>query len=69
MIHSEETQKLFREKQFITENEIVITSGDLILAENVLTRERRLLDKGIVSQYLNSQNISESNTKSKLLKG
>ena len=69
MIHSEETQKLFREKKFIAENEIVITSGDLILAENVLTRERRLLDKGIVSKHLNSQNISESNTKSKLLKG
>ena len=52
MIHSDEIQKLFREKQFIAENEIVISSGDLVLAENVLTRERRLLDSNIVQSYL-----------------
>ena len=69
MIHSDETQKLFREKQFIAENEIVITSGDLILAENVLTRERRLLDRNIVQKYLSSSNISESKSTSQLLKG
>ena len=69
MIHSDEIQKLFREKQFIAENEIVITSGDLVLAENVLTRERRLLDKNIVQTYLNSNNIRESKSTSQLLKG
>ena len=69
MIHSDETQKLFREKSFINENEIVMTSGDLILAENVLTKERRMLDKNIVSQYLNLNNISESKSNSQLLKG
>ena len=69
MIHSDETQNLFREKKFIAENEIVITSGDLILAENVLTRERRLLDRNIVQSYLNSINISESKSTSQLLKG
>ena len=58
MIHSDETQKLFREKSFINENEIVITSGDLIL-----------VDKNIVSQYLNLNNISESKSNSQLLKG
>ena len=69
MIHSDETQKIFRQKKFIKENEIVITSGDLILAENVLTRERRLLDKNVVQSFLNSNNIRESKTTSQLLKG
>lgn len=69
MIYSDETQKLFREKQFITEHEIVISSGDLILAENVLTKERRILERELVQSYLSSNNIRESKSTSQLLKG
>ena len=69
MIFSDETQKLFREKQFIFENEIVLSSGDLILAENVLSKDRRILNKDEVSPFLNIQNIREVNLKSQLLKG
>jgi hypothetical protein len=69
MIFSDETQKLFREKQFIFENEIVLSSGDLILAENVLSKDRRILNKDEVSPFLNIQNIREVKLKSQLLKG
>ena len=69
MIQSDETQKIFREKKFINHDEIVLVSGDIILAENVLTKERRILESQIVSKYLNTNNIVESKSKSQLLKG
>ena len=69
MIYSDETQKLLREKNFIAASEIAMQSGDIFLAENVLTKERRILDTNIVKQYLNVTNITETKSNSKLLKG
>tara|TARA_B100001989_G_C24471443_1_gene429427 strand:+ start:295 stop:504 length:210 start_codon:yes stop_codon:yes gene_type:complete len=69
MIYPDETQRLLRERKFITDTEIVILSGDLIIAENVLTKDRRILNKSEVGQFLNNKNISESKSKSTLLKG
>ena len=36
--------RVLREKGVINENESVFYSGDLIVAENVITRERRILN-------------------------
>ena len=69
MIYSDTTQKTLRENNLITEAEIALQSGDLILAENVLTKERRMLNKETVSSFISATNISESTTKAQLLKG
>ena len=50
-----------RNQKIITENEIAIVEGDLILAKNVLTQERRIIGK-------KSEVIKESNER-KILKG
>ena len=69
MIYSDNTQKTLRENNLISETEIALQSGDLILAENVLTKERRILQKEVVSQFINNTKITESTTKTQLLKG
>ena len=69
MIYNDEAQKTLREANLIAENEIALMSGDLVLAENVLTKERRMLDSVQVSSYINSTKIVESKSKAKLLKG
>lgn len=68
MIFTDETQKILRENNFITESEVAMITGDLVLAENVITKDRRILDKS-VRKYLNTTNITESKNTSKLLKG
>lgn len=50
-----------RNQKIITENEIAIVEGDLLLAKNVLTQERRIIGK-------KSEVIKESNER-KILKG
>ena len=35
-----------REKGVITQNEIAFVAGDVVVAENVVTRERRVLSTG-----------------------
>lgn len=69
MIYSDEAQRSLREANLIAENEIALMSGDLVLAENVLTKERRMLDATQVSSCVNSTKIVESKGKAKLLKG
>ncbi len=68
MICTDETQRVLREKQFITDQEVAMITGDLVLAENVITKDRRILDAS-VRVYLDTSKITESKTKSKLLKG
>ena len=50
-----------RNQKINTENEIAIVEGDLLLAKNVLTQERRIIGK-------KSEVIKESNER-KILKG
>jgi hypothetical protein len=69
MIYSDETQRVLRDKRFIKETEIAMTSGDLILAEDVITKERRILDSAVVQPHLRTNNIVEANNKTQLLKG
>ena len=55
IIDGDELQKL-RINGVITENEIAILEGDLVLAKNVLTQERRIIGK-------TSDIITENNKK------
>jgi hypothetical protein len=69
MIYSDETQRALRANNCIAEIEIAMQSGDLILAENVLTKERRILDLGLVRPHINTAKITETKNNVKLLKG
>ena len=66
---SSETQQALRSNNIISEQEVAIMTGDLYVAENVLTKERRMLMTSQVSQFITSNNITESTSKAQLLKG
>ena len=57
---SNDDLRALRESQVISQDEIAYRSGDLVIAENVITSERRVLDN--VASYLNE-------SKKKILKG
>ena len=59
-IEGDELQQL-RNEGTISENEIAILEGDLILAKNVLTQERRIIGK--------ATDIITENSKKRILKG
>jgi hypothetical protein len=66
---NDETQQALRSNNIITEQEIAIVAGDLYVAENVLTKERRMLMTSQISQFIKTSTIQESTTKTQLLKG
>jgi len=66
---NDETQQALRSNNIITEQEIAIVAGDLYVAENVLTKERRMLMTSQISQFITTNTIQESTTKTQLLKG
>ena len=66
---NEETQQALRSNNIISEQEIAIVAGDLYVAENVLTKERRMLTTSQISQFITANTIQESTTKTQLLKG
>ena len=66
---SDETQRALRNNNIISAEEVALTSGDLYLAENVLTKERRILQSTQVQQFVSVNKIQESTTKAQLLKG
>ena len=66
---SDETQRALRTNNIISSEEVALMSGDLYLAENVLTKERRLLQGNQIKQYIAANSIQESTNKSQLLKG
>jgi len=65
---NDNTQRQLRETNIISAEEIAIEEGDLLIAENVISKERRMLNKSVMSQ-VNNNSITESNQKSQLLKG
>jgi hypothetical protein len=65
---NDNTQRQLRETNIISAEEIAIEEGDLLIAENVISKERRMLDRSVMSQ-VNNNSITESNQKSQLLKG
>ena len=66
---SSETQQVLRSNNIISEQEVAIMAGDLYVAENVLTKERRMLMTSQISQFITSHKITESTSKAQLLKG
>ena len=56
-----ETQALLREEKLITDNEIAISVGDKYVAENILTKSRRVI-------YI-PQRLIENKTNRRVLKG
>jgi len=58
-----------RNKNIISTNEVAISVGDLYYAKDVLTNEKRVLDKSIIEGAINLSPLSESTTNKTLLKG
>lgn len=57
-----------RQNSTITESEVVINSGDLYYAKNVLTNEKRMISASLINNLQQNESIQESNAKT-LLKG
>jgi hypothetical protein len=55
------TQKQLRTNAIINQNEVAMKVGDIFLAENVLTKSRRIIEVNL--------NLTEATNKSTLLKG
>ena len=65
---SDSLQRQLRESSIISQEEIAVEEGDLLLAENVISKERRMLDRSVIANLQNNS-ITESNQKAQLLKG
>jgi len=57
-----------RQSNTISEQEVVITEGDLYYAKNVLTNEKRMISKDIISSINQNESVNET-VKRQLLKG
>jgi hypothetical protein len=57
-----------RQNNTITESEVVMHSGDLYYAKNVLTNEKRMISASLINNLQQNESIQVSNTKT-LLKG
>ena len=53
---------ILRENKVITEHEIAIQEGDIVIAKNVLTDKKRIIDKNTLSKY-NIRPINENREK------
>jgi len=58
-----------RNSNIISENEVAISTGDLYYAKNILTNEKRMLDRSVITSVNTTPNLSESTNKKTLLKG
>ena len=58
---SNQTQELLREEKIITDTEVAISVGDKYVAENILTKTRRVIHV--------PQRLIESSTNRRVLKG
>ena len=67
MILEDSIQQRLRSSATIAENEVAIRVGDLYVAENVLTKERRQLS--LNDTFLNTSSVNESTASRGLLKG
>jgi hypothetical protein len=57
-----------RNRNIIENNEVAIQSGDLYFAKNVLTNEKRMIDRSMISSLTKNESLSET-TRKTLLKG
>ena len=67
MILEDSIQQRLRSTAVIAENEVAMRVGDLYVAENVLTKERRQLS--LSDAALNANTVNESTSSRGLLKG
>ena len=67
MILEDSIQQRLRSSATIAENEVAMRVGDLYVAENVLTKERRQLS--LSDNFLNTSSVNESTASRGLLKG
>ena len=67
MILEDSIQQRLRNSAAIAENEVAMRVGDLYVAENVLTKERRQLS--LSDALLNTSSVNESTASRGLLKG
>ena len=67
MILEDSIQQRLRSTAVIAENEVAMRVGDLYVAENVLTKERRQLSLSDAS--LNTNTVNEATSSRGLLKG
>ena len=67
MILEDSIQQRLRSSDAIAENEVAMRVGDLYVAENVLTKERRQLS--LSDTLLNTSSVNESTASRGLLKG
>ena len=67
MILEDSIQQRLRSSATIAENEVAMRVGDLYVAENVLTKERRQLS--LSDALLNANSVNESTASRGLLKG
>lgn len=56
-----QTQEMLREEKIITDTEVAISIGDKYIAENILTKSRRVIHI--------PQRLIESSTNKRILKG
>jgi len=66
MVLDDVVQSKLRANNIISESEVALKLGDLFVAENVLSKDRRQLTASDVSRYTSS--VNESATKRGLLK-
>ena len=59
------TLNILRENKVITEHEIAIQEGDIVVAKNVLTDKKRIIDKNTLVKY-NIKPINENREKTLL---
>ena len=57
-----------RNRGVINAQEVVLNTGDLYFAKDVLTNERRIIDSSIILGVEKNESLQENNTKT-LLKG
>ncbi len=57
-----------RQSNTISEQEVVIAEGDLYYAKNVLTNEKRMISKDIITNINQNESVNET-LKRQLLKG
>ena len=50
-------QQILRQRGVLSENEVAKSTGDLLIAENAITGERRVLDKSIFSYLTETSKI------------
>ena len=67
-ILTREQQTILREKNIITAEEVAFQVGDLYVAENIISKERRRLNENTISFDSVNEKVSVATTKT-LLKG